>query len=127
MMCIRAVRKDRLSNLTSYGEGSTLNIWWRIILCTIPRSEIGTDMDILETFNRASLSRLSALSNTVAYSLNPNPGISIDKDLKTQPTLLYHSLVADPTSTVTAILSTQFLTMQVVESRGRAVDFLQRL
>jgi hypothetical protein len=59
--------------------------------------------------------------------LNPNPGISIDKDLKTGLHYLYYSLVADLTSTVTAILSTQFLTMQVVESKGRAVDFLQRL
>ena len=54
MMCIRAVRKDRSSNLTSYGQGSTLNIWWRALLCTIPRCEIGGDTGYLETFNKAS-------------------------------------------------------------------------
>jgi hypothetical protein len=84
-------------------------------------------MDILKPLTGHPCPRLSALSNTVAYSLNPNPGISIDKDLNTGLHYLYHSLVADLTSTVTAILSTQLLTMQVVERRGRAVDFLQRL
>jgi hypothetical protein len=51
-MCIRAVRKDRLSNLTSYGQGRTLNIWWRTLWCTIPRCEIGADTDILKPLTR---------------------------------------------------------------------------
>jgi hypothetical protein len=65
MMCIRAVRKDRLSNLTSSGQGCTLNIWWRILLCTIPWCEIGVSTDILKPLTRhpyPRCSRLSALS-----------------------------------------------------------------
>jgi hypothetical protein len=110
MMCIRAVRKDRLSNLTSSGQGSTLNIWWRILLCTIPRCEIGVGTDILKPLTRhpyPRCSRLSALSTTVACAHNPNSGISISRVLMTDLHYLYHSLVADPTSTVTAIYSTQ--------------------
>ncbi len=91
MMCIRAVRKDRLSNLASYGQGSTLNIWWRTVLCTIPRCEIGADTDILKPLTRhpyPRCSRLSALSTTVACTLNPNPGISINRVFYDQATLL---------------------------------------
>lgn len=64
MMCIKAVRKDLSSSLTSDEPGKTLNIWWRTFWRSLPLVIIGVGAFLkLCIFVAVGL---SAMSNTVA-------------------------------------------------------------
>ena len=78
MMCIKAVRKDLSSSLTSDEPGKNLNIWWRTFWRSLPPVIIGVGAFLkLCIFAAAGL---SAMSNTVARLQNPFPGSSICRD-----------------------------------------------